>query len=240
MRADGGPIRWRWLGLAGSALLAVGAAGAGVLPRPDPLRHAFVLETLRHGAGRVVCIGVAAVGMLLLVAAWLLLGRCLDRTTPRDLCLTAALWSLPMVVAPPILSRDVYGYAVAGQMLRAGLNPYSHGAADLASSWVPSTSTSWLQVPLAYGPLFLLLARLVVAASGGSLTVALLGLRLIAIAGTLLLAWGLPRLARSCGIDERGALWLGLVNPLVLAHFVGGAHADALMLGLLVAGLALA
>lgn len=240
VRADGGPTRWRLLGLAGSTLLAAGAAGAGVLPRPDPLRHAAVLESLRHGPGRVLCIGLAALGMLALVAAWLLLGRCLDRTTPRGLCLTAALWSLPMVLAPPILSRDVYGYAVAGQMLQAGLNPYHHGAADLASSWVPSTSTSWLQVPLAYGPLFLLLARLVVATAGGSLTVALLGLRLVAIAGTIMLAWGLPRIARNCGVDERTALWLGLANPLVLAHFVGGAHADALMVGLLVAGLALA
>ncbi|PZS36790.1 MAG: DUF2029 domain-containing protein [Pseudonocardiales bacterium] len=240
VRIEAGPTRLRLLGLGGSVLLSAAAVGAGVLPRPDPLRDAAVLSALRGGPGHIACIAVAAAGMALLVAAWLLLGRGLDRLTARWMCTTAALWALPMVFVPPILSRDVYGYAVAGQMLQAGLDPYSHGAADLASSWVTSTSTSWLNVPFAYGPLFLLLARLIVAGSGDSLVVAVFGMRALAIAGTVLLAWALPRAARACGVDERRALWLGLVNPLVLAHFVGGAHADALMVGLMVAGLAVA
>lgn len=242
------PTGLRLLGLGGSVLISVAAVGAGVLPRPDPLRDAAVASALRGGAGRIACIVLAAVGMSVLVTAWLLLGRAIrqdihqdiDRLDTHWLRVTAALWALPMALAPPILSRDVYGYAVAGQMLRAGLNPYSHGAADLASPWVSSTSTSWLHVPFAYGPLFLLLARGIVAAAGDSLVAAVFGMRALAIAGVLLLAWALPRVARSCGVDERAALWLGLVNPLVLAHFVGGAHADALMVGLLVAGLALA
>ncbi|MEP6695523.1 MAG: polyprenol phosphomannose-dependent alpha 1,6 mannosyltransferase MptB [Pseudonocardiales bacterium] len=240
MRIPASPTRLRLAGLGGSLLLSGAAVGAGVLPRPDPLRDAVVLSALRDGPGRVACIAVAVAGMALLVTAWLLLGRGLGTVDARWLCATAALWALPMTVVPPILSRDVYGYAVAGQMLQGGIDPYSHGAADLASSWVPSTSTSWLHVPFAYGPLFLLLARLVVGASGDSLLVAVSGMRVLAVAGTALLAWALPRAARACGTDERHALWLGLVNPLVLAHFVGGAHADALMVGLMVAGLALA
>ncbi len=240
VRIQGSPTRVRLLGTGGAVLLALGALGAGVLPRPDPLRDTVILATLRGGVGRILCIAVSIVGMALLVVAWLLLRRLLDRLTPRWLCTTAALWALPLIFVPPVLSRDVYGYAVAGQMLRAGLNPYSHGAADLASPWVPSTSTSWLHVPFAYGPLFLGLARLVVAGSGDSLALAVAGMRVLAIAGTVLLAWALPRAARACGADERDALWLGLVNPLVLTHFVGGAHADALMVGLMVAGLAMA
>src|SRR5439155_9706774 len=55
-----------------------------------------------------------------------------------------------------------------------------------------------------------------------------------------LLARYLPRLALVGGVDPRGALWLGLLNPLVLAHFVAGGHNDALMLGLVVAGVTIA
>jgi hypothetical protein len=39
-------------------------------------------------------------------------------------------------------------------------------------------------------------------------------------------------------VDAGRALWLGLASPLLVTHFVSGAHNDALMLGLLVAGLA--
>ncbi len=234
------PTRWRLIGLAGSCLLAAGAVGSGVFPRPDPLRDAVVLETLRQGTPRVLCVAVAVLGMAVLVTAWLALGRRLEHTDTRSLLITAAVWSLPLILAPPILSRDVYGYAVVGQMLQEGLDPYAVGAAELDSPWVPSTSTSWLTVPFAYGPLLLLLARLVVAESGDSLALAVFGMRLVAVIGTVLLAWALPRVARACGVDERRALWLGLLNPLVLAHFIGGAHADAMKVGLMVAGLALA
>lgn len=235
-----GATQLRLAGLAGSCLVAAGAVGAGLLPRPDPLRDAVVLSSLRHGTGRSICVGLGIVGIAILVAAWLLLARCLDRSDARWLLVTAALWSLPLLLAPPILSRDVYSYAVTGQMLGSGLNPYHHVPADLSSSWVSSTSMTWLHVRSPYGPLFLILSRLVVAGSGGSLIVAVFGLRLLAVAGTGLLAWALPRAAAACGVDGRRALWLGLLNPLLLLHFLGGAHADALMVGLMVAGLAVA
>jgi alpha-1,6-mannosyltransferase len=50
----------------------------------------------------------------------------------------------------------------------------------------------------------------------------------------------LPRLARLAGVDAGAACWLGLASPLVAIHLVSGAHSDALMLGLMVAGLTLA
>ena len=58
--------------------------------------------------------------------------------------------------------------------------------------------------------------------------------------GVVLLAWAIPKLAFACGIDPTKALWLGALNPLILMHFVSGAHNDALMVGLIAAGLALA
>lgn len=230
---------WRWLGLAGTLLLAIGATGAGVLPRPDDLTDLPVIRTLRTDTGEVLCVVLAAIGMAVLVTAWWGLHRD-GLPSRRWLTVTTAIWSAPLVVAPPLFSRDTYSYAAQGDLLAHGLDPYQDGPADLPSEWLGSISPAWYETPAPYGPLFLQLARFAVALCGGQLPVAILLLRLVALAGMVLLAVYLPRLARACGVDESRALWLGLASPLVLAHFASGAHNDALMVGLLVAGLAYA
>jgi hypothetical protein len=63
---------------------------------------------------------------------------------------------------------------------------------------------------------------------------------LVAVLGVVLIAIALPKLAGALGKDPARAFWLGVCNPLVLIHFIAGAHNDSLMVGLLVAGLALA
>jgi hypothetical protein len=65
-------------------------------------------------------------------------------------------------------------------------------------------------------------------------------LRLLAVVGVLLLAWGIASLARSTGHDPTGAVLLGVGSPLALSVLIGGAHNDALMAGLLVCGVAVA
>ena len=64
-------------------------------------------------------------------------------------------------------------------------------------------------------------------------------MRLIALVGVVLLVRYVPRLAAHCGVPADRALWLAVLNPLVLFHFVSGAHNDALLMGLVVAGLVL-
>ncbi len=57
--------------------------------------------------------------------------------------------------------------------------------------------------------------------------------------GVALIIWALPRLARRCGLDAGLVLWLGAANPLVLFHLVSGIHNEALMIGLMLAGVEL-
>jgi hypothetical protein len=228
--------RLRLAGFGGALALAAGATVAGVFPRPDPARSWPVLGALRsHPWPGVV---LAAVGMLVLVVAWWRAGR--SRPPVRWSVRTTALWALPLLCAPPLFSRDVYAYAAQGDVFAHGLDPYTAGPAALPSAWLGSISPTWEDSPAPYGPLFLTLARAAVGLSGGHLVVTVLLLRLVALAGVLLVAVYLPRLARGCGADERTATWLGLGSPLLLAHLVSGAHNDALMVGLLVAALAYA
>ena len=61
-------------------------------------------------------------------------------------------------------------------------------------------------------------------------------LRLQSVAGIALIAYCIPKLARSFGRDPGPAFVLAVLNPLTLLALVGGAHNDAIMVGLLLAG----
>ena len=152
---------------------------------------------------------------------------------------TIALWFAPLVAAMPLYSRDLYSYAAQGLLWDQGLSPYDHVVRELDSPWRGSTAPTWLDSSTPYGPVWLLLARAVAAVSG-ELWVALLLLRLLAVVGVVVLAWAVPDVARRLGWSPVRAIWLGVAVPLVGAHFVGGAHNDALMVGAVLGGLALA
>ena len=65
-------------------------------------------------------------------------------------------------------------------------------------------------------------------------------MRLLALVGVLLIAACVPRLAKLYHRDGAELFTLMVLNPVTIFHLIGGAHNDALMLGLLVAGLTLA
>ena len=126
--------------------------------------------------------------------------------------------------------------AVDGSESHAGLDPYSVGPVSLPGPFLDEISGMWVDTPAPYGPLWLGLGRAIATLTGDRVVTTVLFMRLLAVAGLLLVARYLPRLAAACGADPRGALWLGVLNPLVLVHFVAGGHNDALMLGMVVAG----
>ena len=90
--------------------------------------------------------------------------------------------------------------------------------------------------PAPYGPLFLWLDSLVVQLSGHRALRSVLGLRLLEVMAVALLAVALPRIARALQRDGGEAVVLGALNPLVILTLIGGAHNDALMIGLLCTG----
>ncbi|HEX3946538.1 MAG TPA: polyprenol phosphomannose-dependent alpha 1,6 mannosyltransferase MptB, partial [Acidimicrobiales bacterium] len=89
-----------------------------------------------------------------------------------------------------------------------------------------------------YGPTFLSLDGIVTRLSFHEVLADVVLLRLLAVVGVALIVAGLPTLARAAGRDPAAAVVLGAGSPVVLATLLGGAHNDALMVGLLVAGLA--
>jgi hypothetical protein len=73
--------------------------------------------------------------------------------------------------------------------------------------------------------------------SGHNAMVTVLFLRFLSVIGVALIAYCIPKLARAYGRDPGAAFVLAVLNPLTLLALIGGVHNDAIMVGLLVAGI---
>jgi hypothetical protein len=235
------------LGLVGSILTVLGGwlagaggpAGAGWgIPSVDqqPLTSAFVAALIYW------C------GLVVLIRFWLALLRAVrspDETTDSalgqgQLIGLIALVALPLFVAPPLASRDVYAYVAQGEVAADGLDPYVNTVAELDTPILAAVDQRWRDVASPYGPGFLLPAEAIVRLADGSDLAAVFGFRMLALIGLGLTAWAVPRLAVAHGSDPLVATVLVLANPITLVHFVSGAHNESLMVGLLLGGLVVA
>ncbi|MGV1003467.1 MAG: polyprenol phosphomannose-dependent alpha 1,6 mannosyltransferase MptB [Candidatus Nanopelagicales bacterium] len=236
-------IHYALPGLIGSVLLFIGSLGVGWVPPGSKLLAASFIGLLRSSTlGPVFSRAAVFVGVALILQAWLVLGHdVLDgvECSCRRLITILAVWAAPLLVMPPLFSRDAFSYYAQGQLMIAGLNPYVNTVSELPGWFRWGADPLWAESPVPYGPAFLLLSH-GVAATTDRAFMGMFMFRGLAVLGVALLAWAVPRLAAAHGIDAPKALWLAVLNPLVLMHFVAGAHNDSLMVGLMVAGMALA
>lgn len=236
-------------GLLGALLLALaGWAAAPILAPLDgssPLGGVPVIGWFRTThVGEASATVVFFVGMVALLIGWVRLGAAL-RAGPGALPVGAlwrvgALWSLPLLVVPPLASRDVYSYLAQGHLAAVGVNPYLYGPSTAPGGLLDAVGQTWWYTPSPYGPGFTALAAWASELTGGHLVSGFLALRLLAVLGVLATAVLVRWVAVAVGADPALATWLAVLNPLVLLHLVAGAHSEAVLLPFLVAAVGLA
>jgi len=218
-----------------AALPAYGDSGI-VLGSPREAWPAWVVGPLRFaGVG-----GHALVGPLFYAALWVaLLLYAVVLVRVGDLPARAVVWTIVglhvlFLLAPPLLSRDVFSYIAYARLgVEHSLNPYTNAPVDISGDPVFGYAGSVGAVSV-YGPLFTLLTY----------PLAPLGL-----SASL---WILKAVAAACSLGIVGLVWKGAkalgrdpvlpaafvgLNPLVLVHVVGGAHNEALVVLLTVLGI---
>ncbi len=231
----------RRIGLVGALLLLTGGLFAGTPPSSVPLLQQEALQVLR--SFMIPMVAIVYVGLSLLVLAWWRLGRIVRSAKPptvRELIITLAWWATPVLVSMPLFSKDVYSYFVQGAITIAGVDPYQHGPHMYGGPLTADIPQIWQTTPAPYGPVFLSLAIDVALLAGPNAWLGALGMRALAVVGVALMCFAIPRLARYAGVNPSYGLWLGVLNPIVIVRLVGDAHNDAIMIGLMLAGLTLA
>jgi Glycosyltransferase family 87 len=148
-----------------------------------------------------------------------------------------ALLTLLVLVAPPLVSTDIFSYQAYARMGGLyGINPYTHGpyAISFDTALFPYVGSKWSYIPSAYGPVFTVFSYLMAPFAVAASVFAYKAIAAVSCLALVALVWHCARLR---GKDPvRAAALVGL-NPLVIIYGVGGGHNDLLMLVALVGGL---
>jgi hypothetical protein len=207
----------------------------------------LTLPFVPHPGGRLFSVTTFLLGAGLLGYGWFRLG---SYATRRDLSashrlrmvsIVIVLWSVPIVLGPPLLSNDVYSYAAQGELASHGYDTTKWGPIALGGGpFLRAADEIWHHNPSPYGPVWNKLAAGVVTTTGHDPAAAIWGFRAVIALSVVVSAWVLAMLAKDLGADPALAVALGIGNPLTLLHILGGIHNDGLMMALLLIGVYLA
>lgn len=224
-----------WTGFAGSLAIAWGSC------HPE-----FSFNPLGWPSATINSIGLAAplpadrilivLGVVALTWAWWHIRPTSDRE-PIHAATALALWALPLLAVPPVLSPDATLYADLGWTLHTGANPYLVGLAASGGPFMPQVDQLWAGSGVAYPPLTLVIDQALGILTGFHPYWTVVAMRLPAVLAVAAMLWLVPRIAALVGVPARGAVWLGVLNPLLVLHFLGGAHNDAAMVAVSLAAI---
>jgi alpha-1,6-mannosyltransferase len=228
-----------WLGLGGLLMtgLAISLSAAhtdlllpaSVRPVPSWLAGPFGGTGIDLGLGGLIAV------LALMFVSYTLVIRTADRLSWRAVLISIAALHALMLLAPPLLSTDIFSYGAYGHMgALYGANPYLLGPSAIAlDPLYRLVGAQWVTTPTAYGPVFTalsyLLAPLDIAAN-------VLVYRAIAAISSLVIVVVVWNAARLRGLDPVKSVALVGLNPVIVVYGVGGGHNDLLMLAILVTG----
>lgn len=226
------------LGLAASLLLVIGGFGAGGVLVHDPILTNSPLGFWRYGHGRDLAGIMMYSGVALMAWAWIRLGRQVlaHKVGGRAVLTIAMVWTLPMLLATPLFTRDPFSYLAQGGLPLAGFDPYEVGPEAMPGIFTDNVHYFWQSTPAPYGPLFILIAKAVAWVIGDNIILGVVLMRLALLPGLVLFVWAVPELTRRMGGRPALGLWIAVANPVMVIHLIGGIHNDLLVVGLLAAG----
>jgi hypothetical protein len=181
--------------------------------------------------------GLMAV-LALMFGCYTIVVRIADRLSARMVLMSIAALYAIVLLAPPLISTDVFSYQAYGRMFAMyGANPYLQGPhVILDDPLYPFIGAKWVTTPTAYGPVFTALSYVIAPLSIAASALAYKAIAAVASLATVAVVFNTARLR---GTDPVKAAALVGLNPLIVVYGVGGGHNDMLMLALVVAGLAL-
>ncbi|HWD75108.1 MAG TPA: polyprenol phosphomannose-dependent alpha 1,6 mannosyltransferase MptB [Solirubrobacteraceae bacterium] len=199
-------------------------------PVPTWLAGAFGHVGLDIGLpGLIIALSLMFLSYALAVGATKQLSR-------RAVLASIAALTVLVLVAPPLLSSDLFSYIAYGRLgATYGINPYLHGPNVISfDPLYQMIGVQWTHTPTVYGPLFTALSYPLAGLGIAANVFAYKGIAALSLLVIVALTW---KAARLRGMDPVKAVAFVGLNPVILVYGVGGGHNDLLMLAILVAGI---
>ena len=217
--------------VASGLLISISAAHTNTV-LPESVRPVAALPALAGPFGRAgpsLSVFELVTTLALMFVSYVLVMRAAERLPARGVLMAIAALNALVLLAPPILSTDVFSYQAYGRMWAIySANPYLTGPHVMALDPIyPFIGAKWVNTPSSYGPLFTLLSILLAHVSIAASALAYKAIAAVCSLGTVAILWNAARLR---GLNPVRAVALFGLNPLVVLYGVGGGHNDLLML----------
>jgi hypothetical protein len=233
-------------GLLGGLIIASSAPVWRLWEQVFPDSWRITVPGISHTGTTAQATVLFLVGLILLAVGWLGLVHRAGRagSTRKRVVMVAvviAIWAVPVSLGPPLLSNDVYSYIAQGEAVSRGFDPGEAGVFRMGrNDFTTMADPVWRPEGAPYGPVAQATSEAVVTVSGHDPTVAIWVWRGVVLIGVVMSAAGVLLIAARSKVNPAVALAIALANPVVILHFIGGIHNDAVMLGFLSLGLAAA
>jgi hypothetical protein len=220
--------------LSGSVIAVAAAHTSPLLPesiRPVPTALAGAFGKV----GLNLHVGGAIAALILMFVSYAVAVAASGQMSARVVLLAIAALHAVVLLAPPLVSTDVFSYQAYARMgAEYATNPYTNGPHAIALDAVfPYVGAKWSYLPSVYGPVFTVFSYLLAPVSIAVSVFAYKSIAAVASLGLVALVWHCARLR---GKDPVKAAALVGLNPLLVIYGVGGGHNDLLMLLVAVGG----
>lgn len=138
-------------------------------------------------------------------------------------------------------NADVFFYAISGDIANSGLNPYTTQLFEVAGNPLYPYN-HWVELTTPYGPVWTKINQAILGITGNDPTHAVLAYKVFFGLMTIALAIGVWGVARLLGVRSRFAVAAAVFvawQPNMLIESSGQAHNDPLMIGFVLAAVAL-
>ncbi len=229
--------RLPWIGLWGIVL------GVLTLVLTAPQTDLLLPQTIRPAPAALSPLGTLGFNIgvpgvillnLVLFVGYVLVVRGTRELTPKAVLIAIGVVHALILLAPPLLSTDVFSYIAYGRIgATYGANPYLHGPTSIQLDQLYYyIDAQWVATPSAYGPLFTALSYVLAPLSIAANVFTYKAIAALSSLAVVTLVW---KTAQLRGLNPVTAAAIVGLNPLIVVWGVGGGHNDMLMLAIMMA-----